>query len=95
MEIDTDDFSDFDFGFTAVNADELNIVTATQEKAESAEKELVEVKKRLAVMRKSIQPLLDNLKKNAEKDYIYWPNRTSIIDSFEDRLDDIATLPAD
>jgi len=27
-----------------------------------------------------IMPLLINLKKNPEKDYIHWPNRTAIID---------------
>lgn len=27
-----------------------------------------------------ILPLLQNLKKNPEKDYIHWPNRTAIID---------------
>jgi hypothetical protein len=27
-----------------------------------------------------IMPLLTNLKKNPEKDYIHWPNRTAIID---------------
>jgi len=27
-----------------------------------------------------IMPLLTNLKKNPEKDYIHWPGRTAIID---------------
>lgn len=31
-------------------------------------------------------PLLINLKKNADKDYIYWPNRTPIIDQQIQRI---------
>ena len=34
-------------------------------------------------------PLLINLKKNADKDYIYWPNRTPIIDSQIQRILDV------
>lgn len=30
-----------------------------------------------------ILPLLENLKKNPEKDYIYWPNRTGKVEEFE------------
>lgn len=33
-----------------------------------------------------IFPLLVNLKKNSEKDYIYWPNRTPIIDQQIQRI---------
>jgi len=34
-------------------------------------------------------PLLLNLKKNPDKEYIYWPNRTPIIDSQIQRILDI------
>ena len=33
-----------------------------------------------------ILPLLQNLKKNPEKDYIHWPNRTAIIDKQIERI---------
>jgi len=36
-----------------------------------------------------VLPLLVNLKKNADKDYIYWPNRTPIIDSQIQRILDV------
>lgn len=36
-----------------------------------------------------VLPLLVNLKKNADKDYIYWPNRTPIIDSQIKRILDV------
>jgi len=34
----------------------------------------------------AIQPLLSNLKKNPEKEYILWPNRIEKVDQFEDHL---------
>lgn len=36
-----------------------------------------------------ILPLLVNLKKNSDKDYIYWPNRTPIIDAQIKRILDV------
>jgi hypothetical protein len=72
----------FDFGFTAVSEDELETVQASiANQASSLE--------RLEKMYKSILPLLDNLEKNPEKDYIYWPDRTKKIDEFRKRLNNI------
>jgi hypothetical protein len=34
----------------------------------------------------SIVPLLNNLKKNPEKEYILWPNRVEKVEEFETRL---------
>lgn len=76
----TDDL--FDFGFTAVSEDELEAVqTSIANQTNSAE--------RLEKMYKSILPLLENLEKNPEKDYIFWPDRTKKIDAFRKRLNDI------
>lgn len=62
----------FDFGFTAVTESEL----------ESSQ--TVEVlQARLDKLYKSITPLLNNLKKNPEKDYIHWPNRVAKVEEFE------------
>ena len=36
-----------------------------------------------------VQPLLNNLKKNPSKDYIYWPNRLDKIEEFSDALDKV------
>ena len=36
-----------------------------------------------------IMPLLNNLAKNPEKDYIYWPNRLDKIEQFRDKLDEV------
>jgi len=74
----------FDFGFTAVTEEELEIVQKS-----STEKDAVE--SRLDKLYNAIQPLLDNLRKNPEKDYIYWPNRLDKVDQFRDYIDDIYT----
>ena len=68
----------FDFGFTAVNEDELDIVQSASQTAD----ELTAVKEKLTKLEAAIHPLLDNLAKNAEKDYIFWPNRQEKIAQF-------------
>ena len=62
-----------DFGFTAMDADELaSVDTKIVEKTTSA----VEV---IEQMDNFIRPLLENLMKDSDKDYIYWPNRSEMI----------------
>jgi len=39
-----------------------------------------DVANKLLAVEELILPLLHNLKKNPEKEYIHWPNRTAIID---------------
>ena len=36
-----------------------------------------------------IQPLLNNLQKNPEKEYIYWPNRLEKVEEFSDKLSEV------
>jgi len=75
----------FDFGFTAVDEDELEAVqqaktTVTQAEATSD---------KLNNLYNAILPLLSNLKANPEKDYIYWPNRVEKVEQFEDLISNI------
>ena len=72
----------FDFGFTAVDEDELEAVQKVSATASSAEE-------RLNNLYNAIVPLLNNLKANPEKDYILWPNRLSKVEQFEDHLQGI------
>ena len=78
-----------DFGFTAVDADELaSIDTKIVEKTTTAS----------AVIEKMdnfIRPLLENLAKDSDKDYIYWPNRVDIINKKLHELDQIQKKPLD
>jgi hypothetical protein len=82
----TDNLLDFDFGFTAVDENELEVVqhsTVTVSNEQARSKELED---KLNKLYNAIQPLLSNLKKNPEKEYILWPNRTEKIEQFEDLI---------
>ena len=72
----------FDFGFTAVDEEELesykqvsSVASSTQDKVDK--------------LYNAIIPLLNNLKANPEKDYILWPNRLEKVEQFEDLLTSI------
>jgi len=77
---------DFDFGFTAVTEDELDVVKDVTKKAESLGANALNTQERLDKLYNAITPLLNNLKKNPEKEYILWPNRLSKVEQFEDLI---------
>jgi hypothetical protein len=79
----------FDFGFTTVNEEELEVIQEASASAEQASAEKIELESRLHKLHKTILPLLENLKNNPEKDYIHWPNRSDKIEEFEVLLDQI------
>lgn len=74
-----------DFGFTLVSEDELD---STQELQTTATT-LVEAQERLTKLYNAIQPLLNNLKANPEKEFIKWPDRAEKVQRFSDHIDDI------
>jgi len=80
---------EFDFGFFAVDEAELEAVQQTTAKAESAEKNVLTLSDKCDTLYNMMMPLLNNLAKNPEKDYIYWPNRLDKIEQFRDKLDDV------
>ena len=116
---------DIDFGFTAVDEDDLKGLTGQAERTEEVsekldasseqvklleykmdnvvgklddmldevstvkeyyENEKVLVGNRLTEVEELILPLLNNLMKNKDKEYIYWPNREAIINQQIDRI---------
>jgi hypothetical protein len=77
---------DFDFGFTAVDEDELESVQQLAQQTEASTQTANQLEEKLNRLYNAMLPLLNNLKKNPEKDYIYWPKRTAKIDQFEDVL---------
>ena len=82
----------YDFGFTIVGESELDAyqkAQEAQEKLEAVSGSTQEVEQRLHKLYNAIQPLLNNLKKTPERDYILWPDRLSKIEAFEDMLQDI------
>ena len=82
-----DDF--FDFGFTAVDEEELEAVQKINKKAEASKTEASSAQTKLDKLYNAITPLLNNLKKNPEKEYILWPNRLEKVEQFEDHIQKI------
>ena len=83
----------FDFGFTVVDESELEAVKKTQDTANDAEQLAINrletiksVQAKLDKLYNAVTPLLNNLKKNPEKEYILWPNRVDKVEQFEDVL---------
>jgi hypothetical protein len=83
----TDDI--FDFGFTAVDQEELDIFQEKQAEIQTVSQTATQYEARLDKLYNAIQPLLNNLKKNPEKDFILWPDRLSKIEAFETILNNI------
>lgn len=86
MNLDDED----DFGFTAVSEDELKEIerqleTVVQQTTTTAST----LEQKLNDLYDAIMPLLNNLEKNPEREYIYWPNRQEKIKSFKEKLFDI------
>jgi hypothetical protein len=77
----------FDFGFSAVTLDELEVIQETNTKLEESDAESTELRRRLDAVYAAVQPLLNNLKNDPSKDYIYWPQRMEKIEQFSDHLD--------
>ena len=79
-----DDF--FDFGFTAVDESELKAVQEAARQNESIATTVTVTQEKLDKLYNAIVPLLNNLKKNPEKEYILWPNRIEKVEQFESHL---------
>lgn len=87
------EFNYNDFGFTAVDSDDLlKIDEKVSKTAASSEEnqELVDVlSAKVDKLDNFIRPLLENLAKDSDKDYIYWPNRIDIVRKQIDNLNSI------
>ena len=80
-----------DFGFTAVDESELNIYQEAQQKVEETTEAVNATQDKIDTLYNAIQPLLNNLKANPEKEYILWPKRLEKIEQFETYLQSIYT----
>jgi hypothetical protein len=76
----------FDFGFTAVDEDELQAVQELQATTQSVSASAQSTQEKLDALYNAIIPLLNNLKANPEKEYILWPNRLAKVEAFETKL---------
>ena len=82
--------STYDFGFTAVDDDEVAepIVQSYKSQSDKSIDELAKTAQgKLLEVERLIMPLLVNLLKDAEtKHYIKWPNRKAPIERFMEKL---------
>ena len=85
--------SDFDFGFTMVDEDELDIVKEVKSNAESTASEVDKLQKKCDTLYNMVLPLLNNLAANPDKDYIKWDgkDRLAKIEQFRDKMDEVYT----
>jgi len=88
----------FDWGFTAVTLDELDVIQETTAqleetcaKLQESDAESSDLRDRLDKVYAAIQPLLNNLRADRDKDYIYWKgdDRHRKIEQFSDMLDSL------
>jgi len=77
---------DFDFGFSLVDEQELEAVQKAQDVANETSSTVSELEDKIDTLYNMIMPLLNNLQRNPEKEYIYWPNRVEKIEQFRDKL---------
>lgn len=90
------DLDDFDFGFSAVDEKELDSIKELEAKAQTLAKQAQHneqlsssVNEKLKKMFNMIVPLLDNLAKDPDKSYIYWPDRQKKLAQFKQKLKDV------
>ena len=79
----------FDFGFTAVDETELEAVQKATAEVSQVASTATTTQDKLDRLYNAVIPLLNNLKKNPEKEYILWPNRVEKIEQFEDLISGI------
>ena len=93
VQIDDDTL---DFGFSAVSeADLKSVEKQLQQEIDSKAEELEKVEKsykvKLEKLHKMIMPLLNNLAKDPDKEYIHWPNRTAKIEDFKKKINKLVS----
>ena len=92
----------FDFGFSAVDEDELKKLTGSEQETEELSKLLDEqatnaelYKDTVVQIQAMITPLINNLMLNPNKNYIYWPNRIDKMKVFKAELDKLFAIAKD
>ena len=92
----------WDFGFSAVDEDELKKLTGAEQETEELSKLLDEQASNAELYRDTvvqiqemITPLINNLMLNPNKNYIYWPNRVDKMKVFKAELDKLFTIAKD
>ena len=77
-----------DFGFTAMTFEDISSVLKENQKDEIKTTE-EKYQKKINSLSDIIIPLLNNLCKNPDKEYIYWPNRVEKIEKQIQKVNNI------
>jgi hypothetical protein len=82
---------DDDFGFSLVSEQELKaheemLKKKVEEQSKVVAKATTEAQTKLETLRDMIMPLLNNLAKDPDKEYILWPNRAEKIAAFINKV---------
>jgi len=93
FHVSIDDAYD-DFGFSAVSEDELKAIEKKlQSDLNQTSSQLEDVSRtyeqKLEALYKLIMPLLINLQKNPDKEYVFWPQRAEKVKDFVKKIDEI------
>jgi len=73
--------NDYDFGFSLMSEEEI------KENEKLLETAVITESAKLEAFKNMIMPFLNNLTKNPEKEYIYWPDRKERVELFIKELD--------
>lgn len=81
-----------DFGFSLVSEEELKqheemLKKKIEEQTKIVQQTSEELTDKLHGLRNMIMPLLQNLAKDEDKSYIYWPTRSEQIKKFIEKID--------
>lgn len=79
----------FDFGFSAINEDELESIKILERKAAETESVAADTHDKLQRMYSMVLPLIENLMQDPEKSYIHWPNRKEKLQLFKKKLQEV------
>lgn len=79
----------FDFGFSIVDEGELEVLQEAQDTITSVSAEATTLQNQLTKLYSMVVPLLNNLAKNPDKNYIHWPDRVKKIEEFRAQLDKV------
>lgn len=77
-----------DFGFTAMTFDDISSILKESQKDEIKTTE-EKYQEKINSLSDIIIPLLNNLCKNPDKEYIYWPNRVEKIEKQIQKVNNI------
>jgi hypothetical protein len=89
--------SEEDFGFSFYSDEEMKAnetalakqLEATKQKVATTAQDIKEISNRVDQIKNAIMPLLNNLMKTPEKQYLLWPDRAAQIKAFIDKINKI------